>query len=107
MSVQLKDAWLSISKMKTVQEVHSKELAKSQETNTSLTTDLTNVRDQLKTTKNELSRDKARWNADRENLEAQIKSLKVLYQFRELFFFLSVFLWFNIANTKKMFCFCL
>ncbi|GJJ74353.1 hypothetical protein EMPS_06711 [Entomortierella parvispora] len=76
LSVQLKEAWLSITKLKTDKEALNKELSKSQETCTSLTTDLTNVRDQLKTSKSEMTREKGRWNADRESLEAEIKSLK-------------------------------
>lgn len=79
LSLQLKDTWLSIRNLKTAQEAHNKELAKSQETNASLTADLTNGRDQLKAIKYELSRGKARWETDRENLEAEIRSLKVLY----------------------------
>jgi len=81
LSKQLSESWIQVTTLQKAQDTHLKELSKSREKSTTLEKDLAEVQDQLKSTKKELAQARSRWEADKEDLEADIRSLKVEHVF--------------------------
>ncbi|KAF8986426.1 hypothetical protein BGZ46_003533 [Entomortierella lignicola] len=76
LSIQLKDAWLRISTMKTSQEDMVKKLFKAEETLAKVNAELTKTLELSNLTKSEHADDKKRWENDKKEYLAEINSFK-------------------------------
>ncbi|KAK3810641.1 MAG: hypothetical protein J3R72DRAFT_480876 [Linnemannia gamsii] len=76
LSVQLKEAWLRISTLKSAQEETVKKLFKAEEANLKLTANVSKAESQYNTTKLTLTDEQKRWTIQKEEYMGEIDSLK-------------------------------
>ncbi|KAG0273245.1 hypothetical protein BGZ95_010937 [Linnemannia exigua] len=76
LSVQLKEAWLRISTMKSAQDETVKRLFKAEEANLKLTADVSKAESQYSCTKLTLADEQKRWTLQKEEYMGEIDSLK-------------------------------